>query len=275
MKQLRAPTKAVPYLRVSTDDKDQDPRRQLDSITTWAARNHVQLLEAVQDVGTSASKTEPMQRPAFLEALERAKAAGAGVVVDDVLRYTREGSEAFHVYRYRMRTEHRVQLLVADGELAQQHELGARLQRIFKAEAGAAWVETHSLATKAGMARAKRDGKLVSRPPRPPMTDDEFRVALDMLGQGRGHVKGLGLRAVADEISRRRGAYDVLDAKARRARQVGKDWVGEQLRARFLAHQNRLERASVGKGASAQQDREPAAKGPLSRRMSASKEPPP
>jgi DNA invertase Pin-like site-specific DNA recombinase len=53
---------ALPYLRVSTDDRGQDAERQLEVIRPWAAREGVTLLDAVPDEGTSASKTDPRRR---------------------------------------------------------------------------------------------------------------------------------------------------------------------------------------------------------------------
>jgi hypothetical protein len=67
-----SPTLAVPYLRVSTDDKGQDPKRQLEVIRPWAEREGVTLLDAVLDEGTSATKTNPFERKKFLGACERA-----------------------------------------------------------------------------------------------------------------------------------------------------------------------------------------------------------
>ena len=64
--------KAVPYLRVSTDDKGQDPARQMVTIAPWAKANGVELLPEVVDEGTSASKTDPFQRAKFKAAIERA-----------------------------------------------------------------------------------------------------------------------------------------------------------------------------------------------------------
>jgi predicted site-specific integrase-resolvase len=62
---------AVPYLRVSTDDKGQDPVRQMEVIAPWAAREGIELLAAVIDEGTSASKTNPFERERFLRVFPR------------------------------------------------------------------------------------------------------------------------------------------------------------------------------------------------------------
>lgn len=85
--------KALPYLRVSTDDKGQEPLRQLDVIRPWAAREGVELLDPEIDEGTSASKTNSFDRARFIAACERAKAEGADAIVVEVGdRFGRRGS---------------------------------------------------------------------------------------------------------------------------------------------------------------------------------------
>src|SRR5438093_11174406 len=80
----------LPYLRVSTDDKGQDPKRQLSSIGGWAEREEFQLLEPEEDIGTSASKVPALERPFFIRACERAEAAGAaGLIIETPDRFSR------------------------------------------------------------------------------------------------------------------------------------------------------------------------------------------
>lgn len=73
--------RAIPYLRVSTDDKGQHPDRQLQVIGPWAARERVELLVVVEDEGASASTSNPFERSRFVLACELAVAAGAEAIV--------------------------------------------------------------------------------------------------------------------------------------------------------------------------------------------------
>jgi hypothetical protein len=66
------------------------------------------------------------------------------------------------------------------------------------------------------------------RPRKPDMTDEEYDLAATMLAEER---RGCGLRAVADAISRRRGATTLNPARNRR-KGVSEWWVRDQLMRR-------------------------------------------
>lgn len=73
------PSRAVAYLRVSTEDQRLGPEAQRAEIERWAARNHVTVLAWCADEGVSGGN-ELDARPALLGALAQIRAHGAGVL---------------------------------------------------------------------------------------------------------------------------------------------------------------------------------------------------
>lgn len=77
------------------------------------------------------------------------------------------------------------------------------------------------------------------RPAKPPLSDPEFNVAIELLTRGAaspnatgGRPRGLGLRAATAAINRLRGADELVDPEARRRRTVSVRWLVDQLAAR-------------------------------------------
>lgn len=206
--------RAVPYLRVSTDDKGQDPARQLDVIRPWAEREGVTLLDEVIDEGTSASKLDPFERPRFVEACERAKTTGAdAIVVECSDRFSRQGAKIDAWAEVELERRYGLRLLRADKPLAQHGAMVGNVSDAIHAEGAAAWVRAHSSKVRSGMAKAKREGKDVGRPPKP-LTADELALVERLRAQGKGW------RTIALAVSKGRGAFDVADPAKRRERSV-------------------------------------------------------
>ena len=212
---------AIPYLRTSTDDKGQDPLRQMLPIRAWAATKGALLTEPIVDEGTSGALTGPFERPRFLEAIERAKSA-KGVISCIVLetpdRLTREGSDECSWVKMELRKRHGIELYFAD-EIADR--MGDRLLRAVKSEAAANWWEDHRKKIVAGMKRkGPRPGERKpgwGAPPKP-LTPEEVEYAVSAYrppGPGR-----FGWRKVAHEINRRRGVLDIMDPAVRRRKGV-------------------------------------------------------
>jgi DNA invertase Pin-like site-specific DNA recombinase len=206
-------TTAVAYLRVSTDDKGQDPARQLEVIRPWAEREGVTLLDAVIDEGTSASRTDPFERPRFVEACERARVAGAAIVVECSDRFSRQGAKLDAWAEVELERRYGVRLLRADKSLDAHGSMVGNVSDAIHAEGAAAWVKGHATKVRSGMARAKSAGRQVGRPTKP-LTPAEVVLAREL------RARGLGWRRVALEVSNRRGAADVADPAARRKRSV-------------------------------------------------------
>jgi DNA invertase Pin-like site-specific DNA recombinase len=206
--------KALPYLRVSTDDKGQEPLRQLDVVRPWAAREGVELLDPEIDEGTSASKTNPLDRARFVAACERAKAAGADAIVVEVGdRFGRRGSMESAWAEYEMGLRFGLKLWRADKPLAQHGTMVARVTDTIHDEGAREWVDKHKSKVRSGMARAKAEGKRMGRPPKP-LTDEQIALVR------RLRAEGLGWRRIARAVSEERGAFKVADPRKQRERAV-------------------------------------------------------
>jgi DNA invertase Pin-like site-specific DNA recombinase len=214
---------AVPYLRCSTDDRGQDPERQLEVIQPWAAREGVSLLDAVIDEGTSASKTDPFERPKFVEACERAKAAGAhAIVVECSDRFSRQGSKRDSWAEVELERRYGLRLLRADKSVEQHDSMVGAVTDSIHAEGARAWVQAHSNKVRSGMARKKSEGARFGRPAKP-LTPAELALVGEL--RARGH----GWRRCALAVSERRGAFRIADPERRRKLTVSYSHIRRQL----------------------------------------------
>src|ERR1041385_8014302 len=104
----------IAYLRVSTDDKGQDPDRQKRAMEARAAKDGHTVVAWVEDVGTSGG-VPALDRPKVKEAVRLAAEHGAGaIIVEAVDRWTRSGWQDVGVSMWRLRTENDLGLLFAD-----------------------------------------------------------------------------------------------------------------------------------------------------------------
>ena len=214
--------RALPYLRVSTD-KGQDPERQLEIIGPWAEREGVVLLPAVIDEGTSASKTDPFERPRFVDACEQAKAAGAvAVIVECSDRFTRQGSKLDAWAEVELERRFGLRLFRADKTLEQHGSMVGAVTDTVAAEGAAAWVKGHASKVRSWMAKAKKDGARFGRPPKPLSLTELALVA-------RLRAEGQGWRRCALAVSEARGAFRVADPKRSRALRVSHSHVRRAL----------------------------------------------
>jgi len=220
-------TTALPYLRTSTDDKGQDPQRQMEVIRPWAQRERVTLLEPVVDDGTSASTTGPLDRPAFVRACEQAKAAGAAaIVVECADRFTRQGSELDAWARVEVRRRYGLEVYGANRALALHGTTAGNVTNTVDADGAKGWAEAHASKVRSGMARKKAVGAKFGRPSKP-LSDAE----LELVREWRAKDKW-GWRRCADELSKKRGAADVYDRAAKRKRSVSHSHVQRCFEAR-------------------------------------------
>lgn len=212
-----APRFAVPYLRVSTEDKGQNPQRQLDVIRPWAEREGLVLLPAVVDEGTSASKTNPFERPKFLEACDLAQRTNAeAIVVELGDRFSRQGTKLSDWAEVELGIRYGLKLYRADSRVEDLGTLQGDLVQSIKAELAREFIRQHSARVRSGMARAKADGKRVGGAPPKPLTEDEMTMAITLrLSKGRGR-NPVGWPTIAKEISRTRGALELTNISARR-----------------------------------------------------------
>jgi DNA invertase Pin-like site-specific DNA recombinase len=220
---------AIPYLRVSTDDKGQDPGRQMEVIRPWADREGVTLLEAVIDEGTSASKTDPFERPKFLAACERARTAGASaLVVECSDRFSRQGSKLDSWAEVELERRYGLALLRADKSLEQHGSMVGAVTDSIAAEGARAWVKAHASKVRSGMARKKAEGARYGRPAKP-LTAAELAKATELRG------KGLGWRRIALVLSEDRGAFRITDPKRSKSLRVSYSHVRRQLEAKTVS----------------------------------------
>jgi DNA invertase Pin-like site-specific DNA recombinase len=229
--------RAVPYLRVSTDDKGQDPERQLEVIGSWAQREGVTLLEAVIDEGTSAWKHDPFSRPKFVRACERAKAEGAtAIVVECSDRFSRQGAKLDHWAEIEVERRFGLHVLRASKPLAFHDTFAGNLSDSLTAEGARAWAEGHSDKVRSGMARAKRKGARFGRPPKD-LTAAELALVESLRAQGQGW------RRCALAVSEARGAFRIADPDKRRRVTVSHSHIRRQFEA---AQRNKSQSGTEG-----------------------------
>ena len=214
---------AVAYLRVSTDDKGQDPERQLVIMRPWAEREGVTILDKLVDEGTSASKTNPYERPKFIAACERAVALGAtAIVVECCDRFSRQGAKADAWAEVELERRYGLLLYRADKTLDAHGSMVGDVGDAINASGAQAWVKAHSSKVRSGMAKAIKEGRHVGRP-RKVLSDAELAQARTL------HDDGKGWRAIALVLSTSRGAFAVADPKKRKALTVSHTHVRDTL----------------------------------------------
>lgn len=226
----------VGYLRVSTDDKGQDPDRQRDVIQKWADAGSHKILGWVKDEGTSGA-TDPFQRQAVLEAIEEAQGLKAdGLAVEAVDRWTREGMEALAVSKFFLKTDHKLQLAIATSPPG----LPPYLMEIFDGMMAAVaqmWLERHKAAVKSGRERAAAKGFPNGRPgrrPKPILSPQEQELLTRLCDEG------FGVDRMSLELSRVRGAFEVSDPTARSKLEVKPTWLWKAMRSQMPWIRERL-----------------------------------
>lgn len=216
----------IGYLRVSTDDKNQDPERQRPVLEGAARKSGDTITGWVVDEGTRAGDKGPptLDRPRLKELLALAKETKAdGIMVESVDRWTRKGSSDLGYSMFVLERDHGLKLMFADtpdDPIAREviPPLMAFLARMDN--------KRRSDQARSSAARKKAMGVRVGRPPKPDLDPAEFQAAIAAMTAGGGY------RKAALAVSSMRGAADVSDAKARRARMVSASWVADQLAKR-------------------------------------------
>lgn len=207
--------KAVPYLRVSTDDKGQDPSRQLLTIQPWGNTNGVEIAGTmVIDEGTSAHKTDPFQREKFLQAIALAKLEKAdAIIVENIDRFSRKGSKMTGYYKVKLEMEHKLKLWCADRSMEAQDSGSGELIESVQAFIGREKSETLSRRVREGMASAKAKGQVMGAP-RKPLTAPERDLAAALKAEGHGW------ETIAAKINEARGAHLIATPEIRRRKSV-------------------------------------------------------
>lgn len=218
----------IAYLRVSTDDKGQDPDRQKPAILARATKDGHKVVAWVVDEGTSGG-VPALDRPKVKEAIRLAKVHGAGaLIVEAVDRWSRGGWQDVGVSMFRLQSDHDLGLIFAD---LQGDEFVVELLTGILATIAKMNRQRLREMVKSGMANARKKGVHLGRPPKV-LTPEDWRLVDSMRAEGKGW------RLVALAVSRQRGAFDVADPKAQRDRSVS---------ARSLELFDRKRRQAAGK----------------------------
>lgn len=216
--------KLVGYCRVSTDDKGQNPERQADVLRAWATRNGHDLVAIVRDEGTSGG-VAPMERVWVQQAIREANAKGAdAIVVESVDRWTRRGVHDFCQSSADLDLRHGLKLVLADVPQGMDG-MALEIYTSIMAIVAKAFRERLREQIKSGLARAKREGWKNGQPgrrPKPNLSPEEVAYVREMKAMGRA---GPGWGRMALELTRRRGALEVVDPKARERRTVTASWL--------------------------------------------------
>lgn len=225
--------KLVAYLRVSTDDKGQDPDRQKRIIEAWAPRHGHEIVAWVKDEGTSGT-VPPLNRQMVLEALELAEEHKAGgIVVESIDRWTRGGWQDLGVSMFLLGTEYKgTKLLVAD--LPQGDEFVAELIGGIMASVAKEFRRRLVAQVKSGLANAKAKGWPNGEPgrdPKPDLTQAEYEAVVTLMGGPKNPATGKkpGWRAAAHLVSTMRGAYLLKEPRAQREKAVSQTWLRKEM----------------------------------------------
>lgn len=236
----------IGYLRVSTDDKGQNPERQKDVIQAWAKANGHQIPAWVYDEGTS-GETDPLKRQYGLEAIEEAKTHGCeGIVAESVDRWTRAGPDALAVSRFFLRIDHGLRLVLANTPPGMTKEM-EQMWDSMMATVAAMFLARLKESIKSGIARAKANGWPNGEPGRkrkPSLTPKEWEAVSLWIAEGKGVDK------MALDLSHMRGAFTVADTKAQDRLRVKPTWLYNRITSEMPSLAERL--AAKGRGRPAQ-----------------------
>lgn len=219
--------KLVAYLRVSTDDHGQNPERQADLVKAWAARDGHEIVAIIRDEGTSGN-VPPMQRAQVQEAIRVANRLEAEAIVTEAVdRWTRTGPEDYFASRMELRLRHKLTLLHTTNPQGLE-ALWLSLYLCIEAVMAKVYRDNLVRQITSGLARAKREGWKNGRPgrrPKPNLTPEEIAYVREQKAMGTQGRRGAGWGRMALELTRRRGALEVVDGKAREKRTVRPSWL--------------------------------------------------
>jgi DNA invertase Pin-like site-specific DNA recombinase len=201
--------KAAIYARVSTTDKGQDPENQLQELRAWCkAQGYVIAGEYVdKESGRKGAADRAQFQQMFTDA---AKNQFDLLVVWALDRLTREGLAHTVHYLRKLDTfgvgfhSYTEPMLSTRDEMVRDILIG-----VFSALAKVEAVKL-SDRTKAGLARAKKEGRVGGRPPVPVSKSDIAKIR-------QLHAGGLSERKIVEEINRRRNKDEKLSRAAVRS----------------------------------------------------------
>lgn len=218
--------KLIGYLRVSTDDKGQDPERQRPVLVQGAARDGNEVVAWVIDQSPAGEKAMPtFDRPKIKEAFALAREHGAGgLIVENVDRWTRKGADDLGYSHFVMRRDYGLKLWFAD--LAGMDDFAREVLPPLMATLARLDNKRRSDQAKTSAAKRIAEGKRIGREPKDVLSDEEAAL-LDEL-----RATGAGAYRLANALSRHRRFHEVADEQAQRERKLSDWWV----RTHYLAN---------------------------------------
>ena len=176
---------AVSYARVSTDDHDQNPESQLRKIREWAKAHNVTILSEFQDesTGTNTQRKGLSDLIGYLNMNYQFPDPGkvTQVIVLDADRLSRNIKDTNKILDMLDKVGVRL-VYVANSELDVTTPTGLVINTI-KAYGAQSYTDGHSLKIKAGLDRARAEGKHIGRP----LKRDEYidtNILLELIKKG-------------------------------------------------------------------------------------------
>lgn len=173
---------AVAYARVSTDDHDQNPETQLRKIRQWAAaKGNIEIVREFQDksTGTNTDRDGLMLMNGFV----RANRKISKVIILDADRLSRNMDDAPNIVKDF--NEIGVQIVYVANESLDLNTPEGKVMNSLYTYAGEKYAQDLKLKIRAGLDRARAEGKHIGRPSK--RGDDSIDVNLLMEFAKRGY----------------------------------------------------------------------------------------
>lgn len=151
---------AIAYARVSTDDHDQNPESQLVKIRSWAKDRNIVIVEEYKDESTGTNDDRIGLDAVFGGKLRHPEVSM--LIVLDADRLSRNMEDTSRIIRDCNKFGMQV-VYVADENLDLRTKEGL-LMNAMKSYGAQAYTDGHSLKIKAGLERARQEGKHIGRP---------------------------------------------------------------------------------------------------------------
>ena len=228
-------TYAIAYARVSTDDKGQNPESQLMAIRKWAKKNSVVILKEFKDESTGQNDDRPGLDQAYGYIMRNHRNDKKHLITmfivldsDRLSRNMRDTNKLIEEL-----TEMSVKLKYVAAENIDPSTPDGMLMNTFKAHTAEGYVSGHGQKVKAGLMRARAEGKHIGRPL---SRVDKFDIDLLLAYADMGY----SLRDVASvhsvsrlTVTRRLKDEDKLDEfKNRYAQALAQGKVGPALKSK-------------------------------------------
>lgn len=175
---------AILYARVSTDDKGQNPKQQIEDMEQWCKNQGVSILARYIDEGKTGAN---MDRPGMLQVMGRVMMGGVGMVIaqhpDRISRDAADG-EAFR----KALKNHGVVLRYTTMDFSLDTHIGRTLNYA-SSSSGEQWLADHSVKVMKGMRYAQTHGTKSGRPIGRPVAEIDLDLAVECSARGYSMAK--------------------------------------------------------------------------------------